>query len=39
MRSIAKSKDLRTNFTLKFDEVRRYFDSLALTQDDRDPLT
>ena len=34
MRSIAKSKDLRTYFTLKVYEMRRSFDSLALAQDD-----
>ena len=39
MRSIAKSKDLRTYYTLKVYEMRRSFDSLALAQDDRDPLT
>ena len=35
MRSIAKSKDLRTDLTGKVGEVRRSFDSLTLAQDDR----
>ena len=34
IRSIAKSKDLRTCFTVKVDGMRRSFDSLALAQND-----
>ena len=34
MHSIAKSKDLRTDFTQKVDVMRRFFDSLTLAQND-----
>ncbi len=39
MRSIAKSKDLRTQFTENVNEMRRSFDSLTLAQNDSVFLT